>query len=107
LKLKTETKQKLKVIRGVVLLIKRSSSLNQKLELACELSSTKYLKPILDVDTRWNSTYDNIYLKMPIKYLCSQDLSLKELLIDDWYKIESIVSLLKPLKLPLNYPLPR
>jgi hypothetical protein len=94
--------QELKVIRGVVLSIKRYSSLNQKLELACELSSTKYLKPILDVDTRWNSTYDMLeralYLKMPIKYLCSQDLSLKELLIDDWYKIESIVSLLKPLK---------
>jgi len=37
--------------------IKNSTRLCDSLRLICNLKKIKYLKPILDVETRWNSTY--------------------------------------------------
>ena len=37
--------------------MKNSLLLLDKLSEICEIKKTKFLKPLLDIDTRWNSTY--------------------------------------------------
>ena len=43
--------------RKLTSMIKNSTRLCDSLRAFCTLKNVKYLKPILDVDTRWNSTY--------------------------------------------------
>jgi zinc finger BED domain-containing protein 1 (E3 SUMO-protein ligase ZBED1) len=43
--------------RKITCMIKNSTVLCDSLRAFCTLKNVKYLKPILDVDTRWNSTY--------------------------------------------------
>ena len=38
-------------------MIKNSTQLCDSLRAFCDLKKIKYLKPILDVETRWNSTF--------------------------------------------------
>ena len=44
-------------VRKLMKTIKNSTRLCDSLRLICNLKKIKYLKPILDVETRWNSTY--------------------------------------------------
>lgn len=44
-------------IRNLIRKIKNSTCLCDDLRLLCNMKKIKYLKPILDVETRWNSTY--------------------------------------------------
>jgi hypothetical protein len=44
-------------IRKLAKTIKKSTRICNTLKLFCELKKIKYLKPILDVEIRWNSTY--------------------------------------------------
>ncbi len=57
-------KQGLKLVDNAVIkarklakTIKKSIRICNSLKLFCELKKIKYLKPILDVEIRWNSTY--------------------------------------------------
>jgi hypothetical protein len=43
--------------RKIMCIIKNSTQLCDSLRAFCNLKKIKYLKPILDVETRWNSTY--------------------------------------------------
>jgi hypothetical protein len=43
--------------RKLMISIKNSTRLCDSLRLICSLKKIKYLKPILDVETRWNSTF--------------------------------------------------
>lgn len=43
--------------RKLMMSIKNSTRLCDSLRLICNLKKIKYLKPILDVETRWNSTF--------------------------------------------------
>jgi hypothetical protein len=44
-------------VRKLAKTIKKSSCINNALKQFCELKKIRYLKPILDVEIRWNSTY--------------------------------------------------
>ena len=44
-------------VRELMIKIKNSTLLCDKLRTYCEVEEMNYLKPILDVETRWNSTY--------------------------------------------------
>jgi hypothetical protein len=44
-------------VRELMIKIKNSTLLCDKLRTYCEVEGMNYLKPILDVETRWNSTY--------------------------------------------------
>jgi hypothetical protein len=44
-------------VRKMMKTIKNSTRLCDSLRLLCNLKKIKYLKPILDCDTRWNSTF--------------------------------------------------
>lgn len=67
----------------------------------CELYGIEYLTPIIDVSTRWNSTYNMIeraaYLKVPLRALCSNDKSLNGLCMkeSEWKELDTLGSLLK------------
>lgn len=43
--------------RKIAKIIKKSTRVCNTLKLLCELKKIKYLKPILDIEIRWNSTY--------------------------------------------------
>jgi hypothetical protein len=47
----------IKKLRQFVIKLKNSPLLLDKLSEICEIKKTKFLKPLLDIDTRWNSTY--------------------------------------------------
>jgi hypothetical protein len=44
-------------VRKIMCIIKNSTQICDSLHAFCNLKKIKYLKPILDVETRWNSTY--------------------------------------------------
>ena len=48
---------KIKKLHQFVVKLKNSSLLLNKLLEICTIRKVKFLKPILDIDTRWNSTY--------------------------------------------------
>jgi hypothetical protein len=43
--------------RELMVKIKNSTQICDELRLLCDVKKIKYLKPLLDVETRWNSTY--------------------------------------------------
>jgi len=43
--------------RELMVKIKNSTQICDELRLLCDIKKIKYLKPLLDVETRWNSTY--------------------------------------------------
>jgi len=47
-------------LRSIFIKLKRSEQLRNKLKNSCDMTNTKYLSPIIDVATRWNSTFDMI-----------------------------------------------
>lgn len=67
-------------VRTLVRKIRKSVQMRQKLKKLCGMYHVRYLVPILDCKTRWNSTYDMIlraeHLKTPLRALCSNEPSL-------------------------------
>lgn len=53
-------------IRTIVKKLRRRENLLNRLKSFCDASNVKFVKPILDVETRWNSTYDmlRIFFKL-------------------------------------------
>ncbi|KAJ6648390.1 putative AC transposase, partial [Pseudolycoriella hygida] len=88
-------------LRTLVRKIRKSVQLRQKLKKMCSIYVLKYLTPILDVMTRWNSTYDMIlraeYLKVPLKMLFSGEKSLASLRITDrqWLELSEVKKVLQ------------
>jgi len=54
------TKTSILKLRSIFIKLKRSEQLRNKLKSSCDMTNTKYLSPIIDVATRWNSTFDMI-----------------------------------------------
>ena len=80
--------------RKVTSIIKNSTSLCDSLRAFCSLKNIKYLKPILDVETRWNSTYYMlerfIELEPALVLLAADNRSISTLYPDDndWSSIK-------------------
>jgi len=87
-------------MRTLIKKIRKSTKLRQKLNKLCIMYEVKYLVPIIDVKTRWNSTYNMIirskHLQTPLKHLCVVEKKLVDLQITsrDWYELEKIQKLL-------------
>ena len=68
-------------LRHIIKAIRYSSLKLEKLKLFCRQDSIKFLKPILDVKTRWNSLFDMLmralYLRQPLERL------IREMVIED------------------------
>jgi hypothetical protein len=77
----------IKKIHKMMSAIKNSTRLCDSLRAFCHLKSTKYLKPILDVETRWNSTYYMLRrfkeLEPALILLAADDQSISDLYPDD------------------------
>lgn len=74
-------------LRKLVRKIRKSPQMRQKLKKLCLLYQDAYLTPILDVKTRWNSTYAMIVraikLKTPLRALCLNEKELQPLALND------------------------
>jgi hypothetical protein len=80
--------------RKIVKIIRKSTRICNTLRILCELKKIKYLKPILDVDIRWNSTYYMLKrfgeLEPALNLLAADNESIKSLYPDerDWTAIK-------------------
>lgn len=80
--------------RKITSIIKNSTQLCDSLRAFCSLKNIKYLKPILDVETRWNSTYYMLKrfkeLKPALVLLAADNHSINDLYPndDDWNSIK-------------------
>lgn len=54
-------------IRNTCKKIRRSEQLTIRLKLFCKAANIKFIKPVLDVKTRWDSTYDMLYTSIILK----------------------------------------
>ncbi|CAG9825832.1 unnamed protein product [Phaedon cochleariae] len=74
-------------IRALCKKIKASEQWQLKLKTCCELTNVKMLTLIIDVPTRWNSTFDmiKVSLKMrhPLNALCDNNAKLKFLRVNE------------------------
>ena len=81
-------------VRKLMSTIKNSTRLCDSLCLICNLKKIKYLKPILDVETRWNSTFYMLKclneLELALKLLSADNISVSNLYPDenDWLAIK-------------------
>lgn len=86
--------------------IRKSPKLRRLMESICQQKEVKYLVPIIDVATRWNSTYDMLIRAHELKDVISdtfyqhKDKELFTLVLsdNDWNCIEQLIEVLKPLK---------
>lgn len=90
----------IKKLRKVVKKIRKSVKLRQKLNKCCLMYNVPYRVLIIDVKTRWNSTYHMILrakeLKVPLRVLCVHDKSLNSLQLTDeeWSYLSVVQKLL-------------
>lgn len=88
-------------LRTLVHKIRDSAQMRQKLNKLCLVYSVIYQVSILDVKTRWNSTFDMIlvaeHLKKPLNTLCTNEKSLSSLRITDrdWLELLEVEHLLQ------------
>lgn len=84
--------------------IRGSPKRRERFKKACQIHNLSQLKPILDVSTRWNSTFE----------MCNRAVKLQEVLDsvalaetdsrqyvlseDEWNKIKLLIEVLKPFK---------
>lgn len=87
-------------LRTLIKKIRKSVQMRQKLKKCCEIFNMKYLVPIIDVSSRWNSTKEMIkrgeYLKDPLRALTSREPKLKSFQITDsqWDHLRQIQEVL-------------
>lgn len=80
--------------RKIATIIKNSTRLCDSLRAFCNLKSIKYLKPILDIETRWNSSYYMLkrfeQLESALVLLAADNQSINDLYPDenDWIAIK-------------------
>lgn len=88
-------------LRQLIKKVRKSTQMRQKLKKLCKLYKIEYLVPIIDVSTRWNSTYQMIerayYLRIPLRALCSNEKSLRKYLTNEaeWTNLNTLKELLQ------------
>lgn len=88
-------------LRQLIKKVRKSTQKRQKLQKLCKLYKIRYLVPVIDVSTRWNSTYLMIeramYLKTPLRALCSSEKSLRKYLTNEgeWTNLNTLKELLQ------------
>jgi hypothetical protein len=77
----------IKKLRKFVRVVRRSTQKREKLKEACDFHKMKECQLIIDVKTRWNSTFCMIKraftLKLPILTMCSADKDLRKLILSE------------------------
>ncbi|CAD6208000.1 GSCOCG00010277001-RA-CDS, partial [Cotesia congregata] len=95
-------------LRSTFIKIKKSEQLQNKLIDFCNITKTKYIKPILDVKTRWNSTHDMIEVGISLKnslnlfwlsHENNKSISMLRLNENEWLLLEQICIFLKNFKI--------
>lgn len=87
-------------LRELIKKVRKSPQMRQKLEKHCEFYKIKYLVPVIDVATRWNSTFKMLeraeYLKTPLRALCLSEKNLNKFLMTEreWTDLKCIKVLL-------------
>lgn len=88
-------------LRKIVVKIRKSVKLRQKLAKCCAVYGVKYQVPIIDVKNRWNSTYLMIRrakdLKIPLRalYLHEKSFTSLQLSDEDWLYLDLVEELLR------------
>lgn len=91
-------------LRKLIKKIRTSVQMTEKFNHLCAASNLPILSVILDVETRWNSTYDMacrcVTLKIPLQEICLlvPQFSQFQLSISSWGHVEILADLLRPLK---------
>ena len=86
--------------------IRLAPKLRRLMQKVCNEKDLEYLVPIIDVVTRWNSTYDMLLRAIEYKDILSdafyrfKDRGLIKLVLDDddWACVQKLIDVLKPLK---------
>lgn len=87
-------------LRKLVKKIRKSPQMRQKVENHCKFYKMEYRVPVIDVATRWNSTFQMLeradYLKTPLRALCLSEKKLNKFLMTDreWNDLNCIKTLL-------------
>ncbi len=88
-------------LRTLVKKVRKSPQMRKKMKKLCEVCKTKYLTPIIDVKTRWNSTFLMLEraakLKGPLAALCSSEKALSSYLMTEpeWKQLKLLCTLLQ------------
>lgn len=88
-------------LRTMVKKIRKSVKLRQTLKKCCEIYGIPYRIPIIDVKTRWNSTYHMILrakmLRVALRVLCTHEslLTLLQLSEEEWNYLNVVEKLLQ------------
>ena len=91
-------------IRNACKKIRKSEQLTNRLKLFCDVTNVKFIKLILDVKTRWDSTFDmlstSFKLKSPLNMLLDDCSELSKYKLNDveWEILEQILNFLKNFK---------
>lgn len=88
-------------LRKLIRKVRKSPQMRQKLCKHCEFYGMDYLVPIIDVATRWNSTYEMLQraetLKTPLRALCLSHKKMQNLLMSEgeWNSLNRLKALLE------------